>query len=201
MTINNLSTRGDEYTLNGIPYSGKYYETYNGDVFTGPNPQIGPSERLEKITSFIGAPGLNNLNIPNKIKNKLAISGNIVSNRIPGKPNSYQLQPKEDDYKKGYITRYFTKKENENGFVIEISNDEYNSIISGTADYDIKIYQVINILWKLTGPLKTIRTSQYNTIAGIIDTNQRLVENANKTFLGITDFIGGDYTKFSRPTS
>jgi hypothetical protein len=42
--------------------------------------------------------------------------------------------------------------------------------------------------------------SQYDVRAGIIDTNKRLVENANKTFLGIKDFIGDDYAKFSRPT-
>jgi hypothetical protein len=42
--------------------------------------------------------------------------------------------------------------------------------------------------------------NQYDTRVGIIDTNKRLVETANKTFLGIIDFIGGEYTKFSKPT-
>jgi len=28
-----------------------------------------------------------------------------------------------------------------------------------------------------------------------------IIETLNKTFLGITDFIGGDYTKWTRPTT
>jgi len=200
ITLNNLSTKGNEYTINGIPYVGKYYQTNKGLAFSGPSPEIGPSEPLNPINNFKSAPGLNNINISNKEKNKLVILGNITPTRIPGKPNSYYPNPTEEDYRKGYTIRYFTKKENQNGFIIEISNDEYNSIVNGTADYDITIYQVTKILWKLTGPLKSIKTSQYNTIVGIIDTNQRLVETTNKTFLGITDFIGGEYAKFSRPT-
>jgi hypothetical protein len=62
------------------------------------------------------------------------------------------------------------------------------------------MWQEIELFWKLTGPLNQKRVSQYDVRAGIIDTNKRLVENANKTFLGIKDFIGDDYAKFSRPT-
>jgi len=72
--------------------------------------------------------------------------------------------------------------------------------VNGTADFDITIYQTTTILWKLTGPLKSTRQSQYNIIPGIIDTNQRLTESANINFLGMVDFIGGDYAKFARPT-
>lgn len=56
------------------------------------------------------------------------------------------------------------------------------------------------MLWKLTGPLNNKRVSQYDTRAGIIDTNKRLVETKNKTFIGLKEFIGEDYAKFSRPT-
>jgi hypothetical protein len=198
--ITNLNTNGTSFTLDGKPYSGKYYEAYDGRVFSGISPDYGPSEELERIPSFSGAPGLNTLNVSDIQKTNMARQSGIAINRIPGKPNSYYPNPTEEDYKKGYLIRYFTKKENEKGFVIEISRDEYNSIVDGTADYNISIYQTVQILWKITGPLKNKRTSQYNMTAGIIDTNERLVESANKTFLGIKDFIGGDYIKFSRPT-
>jgi hypothetical protein len=84
---------------------------------------------------------------------------------------------------------------------MEISPQEYTAFINGTVNYDVSYYQVVDILWKLTGPLNTVRISQYDIRAGIIDTNKRLIENANKNFLGLMEFIGGDYTKFSRPTS
>jgi hypothetical protein len=201
----NLNTTGGEFLLNGQPYSGRYYETYDGRAFTGSTPEIGPSEPLERVQSYLSAPILANSNLSTRsirdLANRTGVAASTTeSARIPGQPNSYYPQPTEQDYKKGYVIRYFTKKENERGFVTEISQDEYNSIVNGTADYDISIYQTTTILWKLTGPLKSTRQSQYNVIPGIIDTNQRLTESANRTFLGIVDFIGGEYSKFARPT-
>lgn len=203
--IPNLNTIGNQFTLNGLPYSGKYYETYDGRAFTGPNPEQGPNQLLQRVGVYSNAPGLENANLSNKSKNSLASKtgvtpSNLQNPRIPGQPNAYYPQPTAQDYKKGYVIRYFTKKENERGFITEISQDEYNSIINGTADYDISIYQTTTILWKLTGPLKSQRQSQYNIIPGIFETNQRLTEKANLTFLGIVDFIGGEYAKYARPT-
>ena len=201
----NLNTAGGEFLLNGEPYSGRYYETYDGRAFTGSTPEVGPSEPLERIPIYQSTPGLSTSGLTSRgtkqLASKTGVAPSITTDpRIPGQPNAYYPQPTDQDYKKGYITRYFTKKENERGFITEISQDEYNSIVNGTADYDISIYQTTTILWKLTGPLKSTRQSQYNVIPGIIDTNQRLTESANRTFLGIVDFIGGDYAKFARPT-
>jgi hypothetical protein len=199
-TINNLNTTGGEFILDGKPYSGKYYKTIDGEVYSGASPQVGPNKKLTPVNNYISAPELNNIDLPTNVKKLLANKTDVVSNRIPGKPNFYYPTPNQDDYKKGYIIRYFTKKENQKGNIIEISRDEYNNIVNGTTDYDIRLYQVITILWKITGPLNNKRLSQYNIIPGIIETNQRLTESANKNFLGILEFIAGDYTKFAKPT-
>jgi len=198
--IENLSTPGDEFLINGSPYFGKYYLTFDGKAFSGASPKTGPSLPLSKILTYPTEPSTTQLNLSENQKLDLLIKTGVafVSS---GKPVSYQPQPTESDYKRGYFTRYFTKRENERGFIIEISEAEYNNIVNGTARYDIKMYQVIKILWKLTGPMKSQRQSQYNLIPGIVDTNQRLTEAANKTFLGIVDFIGGEYSKFARPTA
>ena len=37
--------------LNGVPYRGKYYETYDGRYFTGPNPILGDNNELFKADS------------------------------------------------------------------------------------------------------------------------------------------------------
>ena len=198
--IPNLTTNGKEFFVNGKPYTGKYYQTIDGEFYSGPNPETGPNEKLNEIKFNEGTPGLNNIFLPLKLKQELAIKTNILSTRSQGQPGSFFPQPTEEDYRKGYITRYFTKKENEKGYIIEISRDEYNDIVNGDTDYDIRLYQVTTILWKLTGPLNNTRKSQYNIIPGIIETNKRLTEAANKNFLGIVDFIGGEYSKFARPT-
>lgn len=186
--------------------------TFDGKAYTGPNPVVGPNQPLTRIKQYPGAPGLSNSNIPQSVKAALenntaipnitptAIQQSRTQNKVYGAPTPYYPYPLESDYGKGYIIRYFTKKENNAGYVVEISEEEYNSIVNGTADYDISIYQTTTILWKLTGPLNTIRLSQYDIRAGIIDTNKRLVEKANQTFIGLVDFIANDYAKWARPT-
>lgn len=200
-----LLTNGSEYnTVNG-PYKGRYYLTYDGRAFTGPNPIVGPNEELfsnkfEQTNSTF----LNNSNLSGNVKNIIAQKTGVSIKKAQAKrdsPTPYFPIPNESDYKKGYIMRSFIKKVNDMGFIIEISPEEYDNFQNGTVNYDVSFYLTYQIMWKITGPLNNVRLGQYETRAGIIDTNKRLVETGNKTFLGLTDFIGGDYTKFARPTA
>lgn len=202
------STSGNEFLLGGKPYKGRYYETFDGKFFTGENPVYGKNEPLIRIPTYINSEYMNTKPMTQNLREKLASVNKLtVANPsvIPGEifkgsPTSYFPRPTQSDYDKGYIVRYFTKKINTPGYVIEISPQEYSAIQNGSVPYDVSYWQLQDIFWKLTGPLNQKRISQYDVRAGIIDTNKRLVENANKTFLGITDFIGGEYTKFARPT-
>jgi hypothetical protein len=194
----NQSTKGNEFLLNGQPYVGLYYETFDGKVYSGANPIIGKNERLEKIRSdfFISDSG----RLPKTLDSELKKSTGFKVQRSVEAPVPYYPFPTEEDYKRGYIERCFLKRENDRGYVMEISPDEYSSIANGSANYDISRYQIRKIMWKLTGPLNKVRYSQYDIRAGIIDTNERLVLEAEKTFIGLKDFIGGEYDKFSKPT-
>lgn len=201
-TLNNQRTSGQQFlNSNGNVYTGSYYLTYDGKAFSGASPQTGPNEPLKRIVDYPSSPVLSSINFTEKQKKDLAVKTGLNLNRTQGKPTSYYPQVTEADYKRGYVIRYFTKKENEAGFITEISEEEYNAIVNGTTSYDIRLYQTTKILWKITGPLNSQRKSQYNIIPGIIDVNKRLTETANKTFLGIVDYIGGDYTKFAKPTA
>jgi len=192
--IPNQNTTGTDFLLNGKPYSGKYYVTYDGKSFTGPNNIEGPNEPLTPILST-GQTTSVSLSTVNASKNTVSSKPSLDY------PVSYYPYPIQEDYDRGYIIRYFTKKVNNAGYVTEISPSEYSNIQNGTANYDVSMYQTGQIMWKLTGPLNSVRISQYDTRAGIIDTNKRLTETLNKTFLGITDFIGGKYDKYSKPTT
>jgi hypothetical protein len=192
--IPNQNTTGTDFLLNGKPYSGKYYVTYDGKSFTGPNNIEGPNEPLTPILST-GQTTSVSLSTVNATKNTVSSKPSLDY------PVSYYPYPIQEDYDRGYIIRYFTKKVNNAGYVTEISPSEYSNIQNGTANYDVSMYQTGQIMWKLTGPLNSVRISQYDTRAGIIDTNKRLTETLNKTFLGITDFIGGKYDKYSKPTT
>jgi hypothetical protein len=211
----NKITKGLDFVLNGKPYTGKYYETFDGKFFTGANPIIGNNERLLKISEYKGAEYLNNTNMPTSLRNEFARKTNltqiveqqtfVAGVKIPppkfkGEPTSYFPLPLQEDYNKGSFMRYFVKRVNSSGFVTEISQEEYSGIQNGIVPYDVSNYLTAKIMWKLTGPLNQKRISQYDIRAGIIDTNKRLVEKEEQTFLGLVSFIDGKYDKFSKPT-
>lgn len=252
-----LNTTGNDFLLNGKPYVGPYFQDSNGDYYTAPNnsstnPAYYPKERLEpsenqalKQDAIVGSDGKSYVKTPDgklipydqakkesddyedsyKRPQKLQpIASGYAPNAISlglkrsspgenlkfrlssrfginpnffGQPTSYFPNVQDADYRRGYITRYFAKRINENGYIVEISPQEYSDINEGIVTYDVSFYQTEKIFWKLTGPLNTVRLSQYDIRAGIIDTNKRLVENLEKTFVGIKDFIGGEYSKFA----
>jgi len=187
--------------LNGVPYRGKYYETYDGRYFTGPNPILGDNNELFKADSPKN-PYKDKISLESKIKSNVNNVNPTLDliNKSQNKPTSYFPKPTESDYTKGYLNRYFVKRTNDNGYVTEISPEEYAKIQNGTVIYDVSFYLTAQLVWKLIGPLNTTRVSQYDIRSGIIDTNKNQVEKLNKTFLGIFDFINEDYARFSRPT-
>jgi len=196
----NLITQGGQLLLNGENYKGNYYETFEGDCYTGKDPVTGTNQLLERVSTYPNSPLLTNFSLPSSVKKQFAIQ-NKISTVSQTEPVPYYPNPTSTDYQKGYIIRYFTKKINNKGYITEISEDGYNDIVNGTAQFDISIYQVSTILWKISGPLRTIRLSQYDIREGIVETNTRLTDSVEKTFLGMIDFIGGDYIKFAKPTS
>jgi len=200
----NKSAQAGQFQLNGKEYLGSYYETFDGDCYTGKDPITGANELLKPISSLQITSNQTNFDqnsfVPNSVRKQIAIQANLKSVN-DSEPVPYYPKPLSTDYKKGYIIRYFTKKINSKGYIMEISEDGYNSIINGTAQFDVSMYQALKILWKISGPLNTVRLSQYDIREGIIQVNKRLTLAAEPNFIGITDFIGGDYTKFAIPTS
>lgn len=197
----NQITKGNEFLLNGAPYSGPYYVTFSGETFSGPDPITGPNQPLISISNFTTSiPGLSLIDGSATLKQQLATSTKVLSGQSKSLV-SYFPNPIQSDYNLGYITRYFAKQKNNNGYITEISPTQYTEIKNGNSGYDTSMLQTVTIAWKLTGPLNSIRISQYDVRAGIIDTNKRLVEAANPNFFGLIEFIGGNYSKFAKPTS
>ena len=197
----NLYTKGNEFSINGKSYIGAYYITYNGKVFSGKDPINGSSQELipikeldiiseEKIGGVVlDSTTSNYINNPN-IKN---LNSYLV-------PIQYYPAPTDNDYQKGYIMRYFAKKRNDIGYVIEVDKDTYQSLLKKDSVYDYITYQSIDLFWQITGPLRDDRKNKEYKVSGIIDTNKRLVEEKDKNFRGLMEFIGDNYDKYARPS-
>jgi len=201
-TKNNQITKGNEFLLEEQPYSGNFYYDYKGDAYTGTDSVHGSNLFLTPIsTTKNGIVSINTKFISPSQKEGSINRSNLQFTSKNLEPATYYPQPTNSDYQKGYITRYFAKKINQSGYVVEISPAEYVAFTNGEVRYDVSFYQVVSILWKITGPLNSQRISQYDIRAGIIDTNKRLTDAAEPNFVGIVAFIGGDYTKYAKPTS
>ena len=200
----NLYTKGNEFLLNGKPYIGAYYKTFDSKIFTGANPVIGSSQELQSVTVNIKEK-YPNINIKGGIlldnnTEKYIKNPNIKNLQSYQIPPQYYPQPTDADYAKGYIMRYFAKKRNDIGYVIEISKDTYLSLQSKNSEYDYITYQAIDLFWQITGPLKDTRENRQYKISGIIDTNKRLVQTKDKSFRGLIEYIGEKYDKYARPS-
>jgi len=203
-----LYTRGTTYKLpNGEPYTGRYYLTYEGKAYTGANPAIGTNEELTRLETTSNK--INQVSNTGTIYTIVKSQNTISQTGLTATLSNNQLQELEpyyptvleSDYQIGYFTRYFAKKITGPGYIFEISKAQYANIQNNANPQDFLVYESTSILWQLTGPLRNTRVSQYQIKGGIIDTNQRVTEQKALTFRGLVEYIGGDYTKFARPTT
>lgn len=201
----NLYTRGDEYILpTGEVYRGKYYLTYSGEAYTGINPVTGTNILLARAGSsnpsvearILASRGSAIVNIGSADKYVAVDTSNqLLTELVP-----YNPFPISDDYSRGYFTRYFAKTVTGPGYVLEISPEDYAKIQNGQVADNVLGYQTTSMIWQLTGPLNDTRISQYQIKGGVFTTNKRVTEARAVGFVGLLNYIGGDYTKFAKIT-
>ena len=171
----NLYTSGKEYTL--IPddsskiYVGNYYKLYTGEVFTG---------------RFNG-------DIPNSVRlfPFYEPEGDVIVNKSAKNP-ALGIFPTDEDYKRGYFTRYFTKRINQLIFE-EINKSTYQSFSQTSTlqqTHRNYLYQPISLKWRLTGDEKEVYKSNLELT--------KLVEKTNDV-LGLGLFLKENYLKYYKP--
>lgn len=204
MIKTDLYTRGESYVLpNGKPYTGLYYVTYDGRTFAGANPVIGTNEELtpigDKLDEHRGGKEVNiNTSLYDSSRSQQGLNTVGEETTTLTELLPYYPFPVEEDYTKGYFTRYFAKTVSGPGYVFEISPSDFASLSNNIVSPGVLGYEYTNMLWQLTGPLEDVRVSQYQVKGGVLTTNKRVTEAKNVTFNGLLEFIGGDYTKFAR---
>jgi len=200
----NQTTTGDDFALNGVPYVGPYYETYDGQAFSGKDPIQGPSAKLTKREvreqeNDFDTPASNTL-VPSKASDTyLSVNKSPSNLETYDTPQPYYPQPTQADYTRRFIMRYFAKKRDRPGYIIEVDKDTHDSLKSTDSKYDYVTYEAISTFWQIAGPLHDTRPTGHYTVAGIIDTNKRLITSKDPSFPGLIAYIGDEYTKFSKP--
>lgn len=183
--IENQTANAGEFTLpNGKDYNGPYYITFDGKTYTGSNPYSQGSVLLTRKIVNNGEGSITqdeNLDNYNNLKQPPI---QLID------PTPYTPKPTEEDYKRGKITRYFARQRNGTQFkLMEINQQTYDNMVNNRGGLNTSLWKVISIFWQITGPFYDQKVDGIRTRAGIIDTNQRVLDNAEKNFIGIKQYL------------
>ena len=175
-----LYTPGGElvyYDNKKLPYVGDYIKMSNGTYYAGKDilntniKLVKPSPKVKKgFTYSVFQDNYNNLK-PRKY--------NFLSN--VESIQSIKPIPVLKDYKKGFIKRYFAKKNNESLGYLEIDKETYDSIKKRKGEYDHNLYTIGFIEWSLEGDIT-------KTNKNILDVKEKKFPNVSLLFPILNEF-------------
>jgi hypothetical protein len=192
---NQKANPGEMQTSSGKEYTGPYYVTFDGKIFSGANPYSPGSKPL--IRSLLNK-NEDDTNITPDFNNDDYYALKPSNLAKLQDPTPYTPKPTDEDYRKGKITRYFARQRNGTQFkIMEIDQTTHDNLSNNRGGLNTALWKVISIFWQISGPLRDERVNNIRTRAGIIDTNQRVLNNAEKSFIGIKQYLT-NLQQFSR---
>lgn len=191
----NQYTKGGEFIRkdNKQLYTGYYCIISDGKFFSGKTVTNTSIELLKIEKNARNAP-FRTPSVEN-IASKISTLVNLRNQREL-KPSI--VKPNDEDYKRGFMIRFFAKKlQSKPPQIIEISEEDYIHVFNKSNKY-YNVYQVMALDWKITGPDHDIVTNPNLPIYGIIDTNKRTLEKKEREMNGITLYIGNKLKEFAK---
>lgn len=201
--VQNQYTNGGEFVLTETKedYVGSYWITFEEEYFTGINQydlDVRPLTLKKNPPKTLVSSSLND-----EYKRVTANSTSPEINALNATqlPELFFPNPTPADYQVGSFIRYFTKKRNGGAeSIIEISKTTYDDINNQSASYNFYLWETITIYWTISGPLFDIKNKDTGiTTPGIVSTNARLLDKANKEFRGIRAYLQ-DLAQYAKPT-
>lgn len=184
----NLYTAGKEYVNQDTLqfYTGYYYKTYTGELFTGKNPDDKPNFILIPPPQPTQA-NATQVYIKEGVENEsYKILKGIEGNNLRNSPQLFFTQPTAQDYQLGEFRRYFCKNRNE--FIyLEISQSDYNNLLQQISTIDFTYWVPFNIPWTLTGDEKDV----YNT-----NRNITILKEKNNNYYGFGKYLQEKYLRY-----
>lgn len=73
--------------------------------------------------------------------------------------NTFVPSPNKDDYKRGYITRFFVQKANDiNNFIYEVNSEEFDNLRLN------RLFSTVSLDWRITGDDVQIQESNKESL-------------------------------------
>jgi len=196
----NLYTNGTEYVIASTlqPYTGHYFQTFDGNRYTGKTPQDGPNNRLipNPYIELEGTPTGNTTDsqfeiktiIPNTEDNSLASQylSLIPLSKQRFLPQSNLTLPTDKDKSLGVFSRYFCKKNNELIY-LETDKQTFTDLSSRSPKIAWDLYEPLTTLWYIKGNKETT----YKANKGLVS----VIEQRQKWY-GFSKYLKEDFLKY-----
>lgn len=182
-------TDGNEYYLSSTrtEYKGYYHKDLFGNSWTGKEHTTDSIKLITGISSTLPPSNINLKNrtsgqyyqVSQKLKKPIITESNI--------PVSDTLPPTPEDYQKTYFTRYILQyKLSKSPIYIEVNKNTYYTVLSSS---DALFYNTAEVLWKISGPIYDIKQNNILIQGGVIDSNKRSIQQAEKIIPGISNYL------------
>jgi hypothetical protein len=179
--IKTSTTLGGEFITKAEKnnYKGDYFETSAGLYYVGHNNLDLSKELIRvKIDKSAVKPITTEKNVVKYNVYKKDIE-KFLSQTIT--PPTNKEKPTDKDYKRGYFTRYFCKKVNDNNY-IEINKDTFLKLYSKDKIHDFNLYVPGKITWHLIGNVYKLNTM-------VISRNARNFPNISYLFPILNEYF------------
>jgi len=196
----NLYTNGGEFTTiqNQTPnqsgdYTGYYFTTSTGKIFTGKSPTDTPNNPLYPVQSIeipepSDVPRKSNLITYDYNERNIiyASKNNINTSQTRIIPQFNVTLPITQDKQRGFLIRYFCKKNNELIY-FETSQEDYDRIKSQDPSMAYDLYSTAALRWYIVGDPPQVANQNISQV------NQTSAANG---WLGFIQYFQGDFTKY-----
>jgi len=182
-------TNGGEYyyASNLTNYVGYYRKDTNGRAYAGKeltvnSPQLTPSiiVRSSPPPNINLGSGLSTtyLSISRNTKQSLIESSNPIPDSLP---------PTQQEYDQTFYTRYFLEYLlSSKSIIVEVNKGTYFNYVNSNLR---KYFNNVELLWKISGPLYDVKENNILIQGGVIDSNLRSIDQAQKTMPSIRDYL------------
>ena len=182
-------TNGGEYyyASNLTNYVGYYRKDTNGRAYAGKeltvnSPQLTPSiiVRSSPPPNINLGSGLSTtyLSISRNTKQSLIESSNPIPDSLP---------PTQQEYDQTFYTRYFLEYLlSSKSIIVEVNKGTYFNYVNSNLR---KYFNNVELLWKISGPLYDVKENDILIKGGVIDSNLRSIDQAQKTMPSIRDYL------------
>jgi hypothetical protein len=182
-------TPGGEYYYSTTrnDYEGYYHKDLNGKSYTGKT-HTNESILLIPITpkTFI-EPGINKYDVISNQYNFINTNQNTNQSLSVPIPKNDSLPPTQQDYTQSFYIRYIIEyKLSSKPVFVEVNRTTYFNYINTSYK---QYFNFVEVPWKISGPLRDVKQNNVLVEGGIIDSNIRSREMANKIMPGVENYL------------